>query len=71
MDKTFALIDTGGRMPTTDDPMLAFMQLQRRLAIEEVDVIVRLFDGQAELSTTDHEVVECYAGRKTDLFCGE
>ncbi len=45
-------------MPTTDDPMLAFMQLQTRLAIEEADVIVCLFDGQAELSTTDHEVVE-------------
>ncbi|MDY0094480.1 MAG: ribosome biogenesis GTPase Der [Candidatus Vecturithrix sp.] len=58
MDKTFALIDTGGLMPTTDDPMLAFMQLQTRLAIEEADVIVCLFDGQAELSTTDHEVVD-------------
>lgn len=57
MNKTFALIDTGGLMPTTDDPMLSLMQLQTRLAIEEADVIVCLFDGQAELSTIDYEVV--------------
>jgi GTP-binding protein len=57
LDKTFSLIDTGGLMPDTDDPMLSFMQLQTHLAIEEADVIVCLFDGQTELTTTDYEVV--------------
>jgi GTP-binding protein len=58
LDKSFALIDTGGLMPVTDDPMLSSMQLQTSLAIEEADVVVCLFDGQAELSATDYEVVE-------------
>lgn len=57
LDKTFALIDTGGLMPITDDPMMSFMQLQTQLAIEEADVIVCLFDGQSELTATDYEVV--------------
>jgi GTP-binding protein len=58
LDKTFAVIDTGGLMPVTDDPMLSFMQLQVGLAIEEADLIVCLFDGQSELTTTDYEIVE-------------
>jgi len=58
LDKTFAVIDTGGLMPVTDDPMMSFMQLQTRLAIEEADVIVCLFDGQTELTATDYEIVE-------------
>ena len=58
LNKTFSLIDTGGLMPITHDPMLSFMQQQTRLAIEEADVIVCLFDGQAELSATDYEVVQ-------------
>jgi GTPase len=58
LDKTFAVIDTGGLMPVTDDPMMAFVQLQTSLALKEADVIVCLFDGQAELTTTDYEIVE-------------
>jgi len=38
--------------------MMSFVQLQTRLAIEEADVIVCLFDAQSELTTTDYEVVE-------------
>lgn len=75
LDKTFAVIDTGGLMPVTDDPMLSFVQYQTRLAIEEADVIVCLFDGQAELTATDYEIVEvlrqtpkpvCYVANKID-----
>lgn len=58
LDKTFAVIDTGGLMPVTDDPMMSFMQLQIGLAIEEADLIVCLFDGQTEVTTTDYEIVE-------------
>ena len=58
LDKTFAVIDTGGLMPVTDDPMMSFMQLQIGLAIEEADVIVCLFDAQSELTATDYEIVE-------------
>ncbi|PIE36468.1 ribosome biogenesis GTPase Der [candidate division KSB3 bacterium] len=58
LDKTFALIDTGGLTPSTDDPMLSFMQLQTNLAIEEADVLVCLFDGQDDVTTTDYDVVK-------------
>lgn len=58
LNKSFSLIDTGGLMPTTKDPMLSFMQQQTRLAIEEADVIVCLFDGQRDVSATDYEVVQ-------------
>ncbi len=57
LEKHFSLIDTGGLMPKADDPMLGFMQLQTQLAIEEADVIVCLFDGQADLTLTDYEIV--------------
>lgn len=56
--KTFTVIDTGGLMPvTTADPMLTQMQLQTHIAIAEADAIVCLFDGQAELTAIDYEVV--------------
>lgn len=57
LDKTFALIDTGGLMPIPDDPMMSFMQLQTQLAIEEADVIVCLFDGRSAVTSIDYEVV--------------
>jgi GTPase len=57
-EKTFTVIDTGGLMPVTDDPMLAQMQQQTHLAIAEADVIVCLFDGQVELTAIDYEVVK-------------
>jgi GTP-binding protein len=58
LDKTFALIDTGGFMPTADDPMMSSMQLQTQLAIEEADVIVCLLDGQSAVTSVDYEVVK-------------
>jgi GTP-binding protein len=58
LNKSFSLIDTGGLMPSSSDPMLSSMQQQTRLAIEEADVIVCLFDGQAEVSATDYDVVQ-------------
>lgn len=58
LEKTFSIIDTGGLMPVAHDPMMSFVQLQTRLAIEEADVIVCLFDAQSELTATDYEVVE-------------
>lgn len=57
LDKVFALIDTGGLDPNAEDPMLSFMQTQTQLAIEEADVIICLFDGHADVTTTDYEVV--------------
>ena len=68
LDKSFSLIDTGGLMPDTDDPMLGFMQLQTQLAIEEADIIVCLFDGQAELTLTDYEIVTRLRQSRKPIF---
>jgi GTP-binding protein len=57
LDKTFAVVDTSGFEPDTDDPMMASMQFQTRLAMEEADVIVCLFDVQVELTAADYELV--------------
>ncbi len=58
LDNTFALIDTGGLVPDPqEDPMLTYMQMQTRLAIEEADVIVCMFDGRAALTSVDYDVV--------------
>ncbi len=58
LEKSFSLIDTGGLMPVVNDPMMSFVQLQTRIAIEEADIIVCMFDAQSELTATDYEVVE-------------
>jgi GTP-binding protein len=68
LDKIFAVVDTGGFMPVTDDPMMSSMQFQTRLAIEEADIIVCLFDGQAELTVTDYELVECLRQGKKPVY---
>lgn len=57
IDKTFAVIDTGGLMPDSDDPLISAAQTQTQLALEEADVIVCLLDSQEELTATDHEIV--------------
>ncbi|MBD3308664.1 ribosome biogenesis GTPase Der [candidate division KSB3 bacterium] len=58
VDKVFSVIDTGGFMPDADDPMMSSMQLQTRLAMEEADVIICVFDGQSELTVMDFELVK-------------
>jgi len=68
LNKSFSVIDTGGLDPSSDDPMLSSMQAQTQLAIEEAEVIVCLFDGQAELTTTDYEVVQRLRQTKKPVY---
>jgi len=56
--KSFALIDTGGFEPVSEDRMLTQMREQTTLAIEEADVIIFLMDGREGLTPSDIEIAK-------------
>lgn len=49
----FAVVDTGGFEPAAPDPLMASVEAQARLAIEEADCILFLVDGRAGLNPAD------------------
>ena len=51
--REFTVIDTGGFLPQTEEPMLVSMRRQAQLAIEEADAIIFLMDGRAGLLPAD------------------
>lgn len=53
-DRTFALIDTGGFDPTSEDPMKMGIKRHIDAAIAEADVIVCVFDAMEPATATDH-----------------
>lgn len=57
LGKKFLLIDTGGFESDAASPLERQIQEQSRLAIEEADVIVFLFDGKAGLNPLDRDAV--------------
>lgn len=52
----FAVIDTGGIEPSTDDVILAQMREQAQTAMDMADVILFMVDGKAGATTADIEV---------------
>ena len=52
----FALIDTGGIEPRTDNQILAFMRSQAQIAIDNATVIVFLCDIKTGMTASDQEV---------------
>ncbi len=55
LGRTFSLIDTGGFEPDPTAGLKKQIQEQSRLAIEEADIIVFLFDGKMGLNPLDRE----------------
>ncbi|MFQ5848971.1 MAG: ribosome biogenesis GTPase Der [Candidatus Binatia bacterium] len=55
--RRFLLIDTGGFEPDPNTALKAQIQQQSRLAMEEADAIVLLFDGKVGLNPLDREAV--------------
>ncbi len=49
----FAVVDTGGFEPAASDPLIAQVEAQARVAIEEADCVFFLVDGQAGLNPAD------------------
>ena len=52
----FALIDTGGIEPDSDDIILSQMREQAEVAMENADVILFMVDGKEGLTASDREV---------------
>jgi GTPase len=57
-ERKFLVIDTGGFEPAAESALKKQVQEQTRLAIEEADVIVFLFDGKAGLHPIDRDAVD-------------
>jgi GTP-binding protein len=54
--KAFALIDTGGIEPNTDDVILSQMRIQAEIAMEPAAVSRCMVDGKDGLPASDREV---------------
>lgn len=56
--KIFALIDTGGIDPNTQDIIFAQMRVQAEIAMETADTIIFMVDGKDGLTAADHDVAK-------------
>ncbi|MEZ4461290.1 MAG: ribosome biogenesis GTPase Der [bacterium] len=54
----YTLIDTGGFVPTTDEPLLQLMRSQAQLAIEEADIIIFMMDSKQGIVTADQQIAD-------------
>ncbi len=52
-DHTFVVVDTGGLMPESRDPLAALAEDQARMALDEADHILFVVDAQAGLTPSD------------------
>ncbi|MBA2661118.1 MAG: ribosome biogenesis GTPase Der [Bradymonadaceae bacterium] len=62
--RPFTVIDTGGFVPETEDPILIQMRNQAQLAIDEADAIMYMVDGRQGMVTADREIFDML--RQTD-----
>ncbi len=67
-DKEYTIIDTGGFLPSTEEPMLVSMRRQATLAIEEADAIIFMMDGRAGLTSSDIEIAELLRSATKPVF---
>jgi GTP-binding protein len=58
LDIPYVLIDTGGFDPDSDDPMQEGIARQVRLALDEADVVLCVFDATSEPLAADREAVK-------------
>jgi GTP-binding protein len=66
--KDFALIDTGGIDPNTQDVIFSQMRVQAEIAMEMADVILFMVDGKDGLTTADHEVANLLMRRGKNVI---
>lgn len=62
--KTFVVVDTGGLIPGSEDPLNQKVWAQAFLAIQEADAIVCILDGQEGVTPADQALVKTL--RKTE-----
>jgi len=54
--RSFMVVDTGGLMPSSGDPLAGLAESQARIAIEEADCVLFLVDIRAGLNPSDREI---------------
>ena len=64
--KKFTVVDTGGLVPESDEPMEAAIEQQARLAVSEADVILLVMDVRTGITPLDWKAAEVVrrAGKK-------
>lgn len=67
--KSFVVVDTGGLMPESRDPLAALAEDQARLALDEADHVLFLVDGRAGQHPSDTAIAQALrkAGRPVRL----
>lgn len=55
-DRSFALVDTGGFLVKSDEPLIHAVRQQAQIAIEEAAVIVFVVDGMEGMTSADHDL---------------
>jgi GTP-binding protein len=65
--RPYVLVDTGGFDRGAEDPVMAGVRDQVRLAVAEADLVVFVADGSAALTESDHDAIRMLrrAGRPT------
>ena len=64
----FNLVDTGGFDPGAEDVLLSAMREQAKMAIDEADVVIMLFDGREGLTAADWEINELLRRSQKPVF---
>jgi GTP-binding protein len=60
--RAFWLVDTGGFLPTSDEPMDAAIRRQVEMAVEAADVVLLLVDVEVGPAPADQEIAEYLRG---------
>lgn len=66
--KEYTIIDTGGFVPTADEPMLQSMRHQAQLAMEEAEAIIFMMDGRAGLLPGDRDIAQMLRQSEKPVF---
>ena len=56
--KRFTIVDTGGLVPDSDEPMEAAIERQAHLALEEADLVLLVVDVRAGLTSLDEKAAQ-------------
>lgn len=56
--RRFTIVDTGGLVPDSDEPMESAVERQAQLAVDEADVILLLVDARAGITPLDERAAE-------------
>jgi GTPase len=57
-DRAFVVVDTGGLMPESRDPLAALAEDQAELALQEADHVLFLVDGRAGCHSSDEAIAQ-------------